>query len=358
MLFLMILLTVASCSAKLDKTTPEEFKKSIQGRAQGTTWQVVYYDLQERDFTHEVDSILKRIDKSVSTYDSTSVISKWNNSTGGAVVDSLFLDLLYQSWQVYTITSGAFDPTVKPLVNYWGFGSEQFEQPDHVDGERINALMTLVGFDTLTMVADGDTMSIESAFKRKEKPNEALLIKPIPGMKIDFNAIGQGWSVDGVVDHLQRKEIKVFFVEIGGELVAGKAKPDGSLWKFGIDKPSDKNLERNLQAIIQLREHGLATSGNYRKFYVKDGIRYSHTIDPNTGYPVDHSLLSATVVSSTAARADAMATAFMVMGTDSTISFLEHNDYLDDYVYLISASGDTFRTYVSETIQSQIDVVE
>jgi thiamine biosynthesis lipoprotein len=336
---LLLILGVAllsACNAELEKTTSEEFKQTISGEAQGTTWRIVYYDLQERNFTSEVDSILKRIDASVSTYLPGSTIDRWNKSDSGDFIDPLFLELLLKSWEIYSLTEGAFDPTVKPLVSFWGFGPERLEHPDQVSSETIDSLLSFVNFDTLTLRRKDRATALADFDASAQQVNEVFLHKPLSGMQLDFNAIGQGWSVDKVADFLKGKGLEIFFVELGGEIMAGYPKPDGQQWRFGIDKPTDGNLERDLQAVIRLRNKGLATSGNYRKFYEKDGMRFSHTIDPKTGYPVQHALLSATVVSESAGKADALATAFMVMGADSTVQFLEERNYVGAYVYLIS----------------------
>ena len=356
---LSIIVALTSCNADLEKTTSEEFKQTITGEAQGTTWRIVYYDLQERNFKYKVDSILKRVDESVSTYLSNSVIDQWNKSDSGAYIDHLFFHLLSQSWEVYEASNGAFDPTVKPLVSYWGFGPERFEHPELVDQHKIDSLLELVNFDTLRIIRNKGSFGMSELKGSMKKTDKLFLTKPIPGMQLDFNAIGQGWSVDQVVKFLEAQELKLFFVEIGGEISVGYPKPDGSLWRFGIDKPIDENAERELQAVVKLRNKGLATSGNYRKFYEKNGARYSHTIDPTTGYPVKHNLLSATVVSKNAGLADAYATAFMVMGMDSSILFIEEHDYLSNFVYLIASDEEgNYKTFTSKQLESAIDLEE
>lgn len=360
---ILILVCVAilfsSCDAKLEKTTSEEFKQTIQGKAQGTTWRIVYYDLQERDLTADVDSILDRIDASVSTYLPGSTIDRWNKSDSGAMIDPLFLELLKKSYEIYDLTGGAFDPTVKPLVSYWGFGPERMAHPEEADSAEISRLLELVNLDTLRVERRGREMRLADVAMDEKINSELFLRKPVKGMELDFNAIGQGWSVDKVVSYLRSLGLKVFFVELGGEIVAGYPKPDGQNWRFGIDRPSDGNYERNLQAVIELRNKGLATSGSYRKFYEKNGERFSHTIDPTTGYPVNHSLLSTTVVSQTAGKADALATAFMVMGQDSTIRFLNERSYVGSYVYLISDDGNGgYDTYLSRQLQGMIEEIE
>lgn len=355
--FLLIALALVSCRPDLKKTTAEEFQRTITGEAQGTTWRITYFDLQERDFTPQVDSILDRIDESISTYQEGSVIDRWNKSDSGILVDDLFVEVLLEAWTAYSISDGAFDPTVKPLVSYWGFGPERFEHPETANQHQIDSLLQLVNFEALELVQNNRVMTLESLANGDSVEQGLFLPKPIPGMQLDFNAIGQGWSVDKVVEFLREKEMKVFFVEIGGEIVAGYPKPGGEMWRFGIDKPESNLEQRELEAVISLRNRGLATSGSYRKFYERNGTRYSHTINPYTGYPVQHGLLSATVVSGNAAEADAMATAFMVMGKDSTLRFLESKPYLSDYVYLIYDSANVLKTYSSPQIRSLIEDV-
>jgi len=352
-----IFLTIAlsACHADLQKTTSEEFRQEIHGEAQGTTWSIVYYDLQERNLKPAVDSLLARLDESLSTYLPGSIIDEWNKSDSGAYIDQVFLELLLLSYDAYLVSVGSFDPTVKPLVSYWGFGPERFQHPEIVDQKAIDSMLTLVNFDTLKIRQDDGLYQLSEQDEIRSLTGEVFLVKSIPGMQLDFNAVGQGWSVDLVVEHLRSLDLKVLFVEIGGEIVAGDPKPNGDLWKFGIDKPVDLNTEREIQAKINLRNKGLATSGSYRKYYEKEGIRYSHTIDPTTGYPVTHSLLSATVIANDAATADAMATAFLVMGADSTVKFLNERDYLSNYVYLISSEADSYQTYTSHQIESLME---
>ncbi len=354
-LWSVLVVSVSSCRQELKKTTAEEFRMEVSGEAQGTTWTMVYYDLQGRNFKPQVDSILKEIDRSVSTYLKGSVIDRWNHSDSGTFVDPLFVELLKISWSVYNSTSGAFDPTVMPLVKYWGFGPEKYEQPDLVEAEAIDSLRGLLCFDRLRLRRNQRSFKLESLIHDTLSTDSFFLSKPFPQAQLDFNAVGQGWSVDKVVEFLDAKGIKVYFLELGGEIRAGQPKPDGSLWRFGVDKPIEDLEERELQAIVALRNKGLATSGNYRKFYMKEGVRYAHTIDPATGYPVKHNLLSATVVSDEAAIADAYATAFLVMGQDSTLSFIEEKSYLNNYVYLISSENGVFTTEVSPEIEALIE---
>lgn len=352
------LLILSGCGSGIRPTKVEEFRVELHGQAQGTTWSVTYYDLRQRNFQAQIDSVLDKIDASISTYRSGSVIDKWNKSDSGGVVDGLFMEVLMESWNAYTASNGKFDPSVMPLVKYWGFGPERLVHPETADPAEIDKLKSLMLFDSLKVSnAQSEMLLSDIAYGEVKEPSY-FLRKPVAGMQLDFNAIGQGWSVDKVAEFLESMEIKHYMVEIGGELVAGYPKPEGELWRFGIDKPLFNSDQRELQTIINLKNRALATSGNYRKFYEKDGVKYSHTIDPKTGYPVDHSLLSTTVVSSSAADADAMATAFMVMGKDSTVAFLKEHTYLSDYVYLIYDSAGVMKTYTSPEIKAYFEEIK
>jgi FAD:protein FMN transferase len=357
-LCLALLILLSSCSPKLEKTTPDEFKQVLHGQAQGTTWNIVYYDIRERNFQKSVDSILQRIDESISTYQEGSVIDTWNNSDSGSLVDALFIEVYINSWKSYKATFGAFDPTVMPLVSYWGFGPEKYVHPESINKLEIDSISELVSFESLELIVNGKALDMDSLSNQGKPLKAAFLRKRDPRIKLDFNAIGQGWSVDKVAEFIESKDVKVFFIEIGGEIVAGNPKPDGELWRFGIDKPESDLSKRALNAVISIRNRGMATSGNYRKFYEQNGIKYSHTINPHTGFPVKHNLLSATVVSTTASEADALATAFMVMGKDSTISYLSKRSYMSAYVYLIYDSAGVFKTYNSPQIKSNISKVD
>jgi thiamine biosynthesis lipoprotein len=355
----LLLLLFQSCETQKSKVSPDDFVVKLNGEAQGSTWQIVYYDLEKRNFSQGIDSVLKAVDESISTYLPGSNIDRWNKSDSGVWIDSMFFDVVSLSWRVYRATNGAFDPTVKPLVSYWGFGPELFAHPDNVDKKAIDSLLALVNFDSLYYVMRGYKRSLDAFHDPRLKLTFPIfLAKPDPRMQLDFNAVGQGWSVDVVSEYLKSKGIEKYFVEIGGEIRVGYPKPDGSLWRFGIDKPIEDLEQRELEAVINLRNRGLATSGNYRKFYEKDGVKYSHTIDPKTGYPVTHSLLSATVVAGDAGLSDAMATAFMVMGTDSAIHYLENINYTDCSAFLIYTDSGKYKTWVSKDVENKITAVE
>jgi thiamine biosynthesis lipoprotein len=227
------------------------------------------------------------------------------------------------------MTDGAFDITVGPLVRAWGFGPE--ESRNFSESKR-DSLMKLVGMD-------------------KVKLENGRVIKANPGISLDFNAIGQGYSVDVISDYFNSRGIKSYLIEIGGE-VRVKGDKQGVLWRIGIDRPEDNNnLPGNdLQAVISLKDRSLATSGNYRKFYIENGVKYSHTIDPRTGYPARNQLLSATIIARDCATADGIATACMVMGKDKAIGFLGFHPEFDAFLVYSDDNGN-YQTWNTENLE-------
>jgi len=306
------------------------------GEAQGTYYAVTYYDELGINFQSEIDSLLEIFDQSVSVWVPNSIISKINRNEGSVIPDFYFTEVFNLSKEIFQHTNGAFDPTVGPLVNTWGFG---FTDRKEVDEEIINGLMPFVGFSKVKLV-------------------DKKVIKESPEIQFDFNAIAQGYSVDLIGKFLEQKGISSYLVDIGGEVLGKGKKPNGDNWKVGIEKPIDNaSYGENLQAIVKLENKALATSGNYRKFYEENGIRYSHTIDPKTGYPVQHSLLSVSVLAPNSALADAYATAFMVMGLEKSKEFLQNNLDLDAYFMYSDDDGKikTFFTKGFEDILSDIN---
>jgi thiamine biosynthesis lipoprotein len=317
-----LFLFLSNCSAP-----PREIVVKFQGEIQGTYYVVTYYDNQDRNFQKEVDDLLADFDQTASMWVEGSVLSGINRNGKGVQPNGIFLELFEMSKKVYEKSGGAFDPTVGPLVNAWGFG---FTDRMKVDQHVVDSLLPLVGFDKVSL-------------------ENNHVIKSDPRIQFDFNAIAQGYSVDLIGDLLEEKGIRTYLIDIGGEVLGKGIKPDGSLWRVGIEKPDDNvAYGEGLKAIIALKDKALATSGNYRKFYEEDGIRYSHTIDPKTGYPVQHSILSVSVLADDCATADAWATAFMVSGLDQSIEILGRDKTLDAYfIYSGSTTGD-LRTYFTE----------
>lgn len=291
----------------------------FQGRAQGTYYEITYYDTKSRNFQTEIDSLLDAFNLSLSVYEPNSIISRINRDELDVELDKWFITVFKEAYYVAEKTGGNFDFSVGPLVNAWGFG---FTDRMKLDSLVVDSLKMLVGY-------------------RNFRIKENILLKDIPGSQIDFNAIAKGYAVDVVGKFLESKDVTNFLVDIGGEVLARGSKPGGQPWRVGIEKPAE-NAEsaRELKAVIRLENMAVATSGNYRRFYEEDGIRYSHTINPFTGYPVQHTLLSASVLADNCITSDAIATAFMVMGKDKTIEFLESNPELEAFLIYSNLDGE------------------
>jgi len=272
---------------------------SLSGKAQGTTFNITYLDSLNRNFSQPVDSLLRLIDKSMSLWDSSSVISRVARNEPNIQLDEHFINVFKRSQEISLATDGAFDVTVGPLVKAWGFSYKKGLPPP--DSTKVDSLLQLVGYQKV---------SIENG----------MLHKADPRMEIDFNAIAQGYTVDLIAQYFEKQGIRNYLVEIGGELRTLGLSSKGAAWQIGIDKPVENETdERLLQTTIALSGKSLATSGSYRKFVVKNGKKYSHAIDPKTGNPISHSMLSVSVIADDCTTADAYATAFLVMGMDKAM---------------------------------------
>lgn len=328
-LLIIILLQLLS-SCKEEKPVFAQFT----GFTQGTTYSIVYDKrkaVNPQELKVKVEKILHDFDMSLSIYQDSSLISKMNRNEA-ALTDSFFLEVFNKSVLISEITDGAFDITVGPLVKAWGFGPDANK---NFTIDKRDSLMKLVGMDKVS-IRDGH------------------LIKAEPGIYLDVNAIAQGYSVDVISRYFDTLGILNYLVEIGGE-VRGKGTKAGADWRIGIDKPADNNFSpgQTLQAIIKISNKALATSGNYRKFFIEDGIKYSHTIDPRTGYPVKNRLLSATIIADDCTMADGIATACMVMGLDKSIEFINKNPRLSAYLVFSDNEGN-FKTWASENLKGNI----
>jgi thiamine biosynthesis lipoprotein len=283
----------------------------LSGKTQGTTYTIKYHHPDQRNLQSAVDSLLVAFDNSLSTYNPASLITELN--TGREIVpDSFMLRCINESWKVYQATNGAFNPAIYPVIEYWGFGNER---PAIIDSLEIDSLRAFIAFDTVLLRAT-------HANGRFSLPE---------GFRIEFNAIAQGLSVDLVAELLEANGVVNYMVEIGGEVRTRGKNQNGLGWRMGIDKPEDGSNVHQVYKMIAMGTDpiGMATSGNYRKFVKIEGRKYYHTINPATGYPVQHNLLSVTVLAESAAAADGFATAFMVMGLPGMQAFLESNPGLD-----------------------------
>lgn len=312
--------------------------ETFTGFAQGTTFSVVFErkgNLNAQELKPKVEKILVDFDMSLSLYKDSSVLSKINRNET-VIPDNYFIEAFKKSVRISEITEGAFDITVGPLVNAWGFGPDAHR---NFSESKRDSLLELVGI-------------------HKVRLENGILVKNDPRITLDFNAIAQGYSVDVICNFFNNLGIESYLVEIGGE-VRVKGDKGGVLWRIGIDRPVDNNMlpGNDLQAIISLKDKSLATSGNYRKFYVENGIKYSHTIDPRTGYPAKNQLLSATIVADSCATADGIATACMVMGKDKTIEFLEFHPEYDAFLVYSDENGN-FLTWTTENLKRSISEPE
>ncbi|MBR4368179.1 MAG: FAD:protein FMN transferase [Prevotella sp.] len=283
----------------------------------GTEYHITYQC--NDDLQPEIEAELKKVDNSLSTFNEQSVISKINRNEEMSV-NEMFEQVFNKAQYVSQETDGAFDITVAPLVNLWGFGFKTGENPSK---EKVDSLMQYIGYQTV---------SLNNKKVRKVHPNTML----------DAAAIAKGYACDVIAQLFRDKGIKNFMVEIGGEVITCGNSPKRIPWKIGVTKPVDDSLntQQEQQAVLNVTDMAMATSGNYRNFYYKGGKKYAHTIDPKTGYPVQHSLLSATVLAKDCATADAFATAFMVMGIEKAKKVLEKHSELMAYFIYSDAKGE------------------
>ena len=283
----------------------------------GTTFNVTYQS--DSDMTYSIKDALRKVDYSLSPFNKESVITAINDNKD-VRPDKMFMYVFQMAMDVSRETEGAFDITVAPLVNAWGFGFKSGQKPTP---RQVDSLKQIIGYQKI-LVDDG------------------MVRKQDPRMMLDCSAIAKGYGADVVADVLRRHGVKNFMVEIGGEIVTSGVNPDRLPWKVGVIKPTDDSLSvsHELQTILNVTDVAMATSGNYRNFYYEGGKKFAHTIDPQTGYPVQHSLLSATVLAKTCAIADAYATSFMVMGVERAQQVLERHPELMAYFIYDNGHGD------------------
>lgn len=340
-------LLLASCgtnsNAVGENSTDESAYVKLNGNTQGTTYNITYLDGKGKNYQTSIDSLLAAYDMELSSYIENSVISQFN-AKEGHIFDltahanhKMFEDCYKRAKDVYYNTNGSFNPALYPVVNYWGFfdGSEQKE----ISYSAIDSILLLTNFG-------------EEYFSLKENQS---LSKKFANAKLDFNGIAQGHSVDVIADFLETKNIHNYMVEIGGEVTCKGENPDGHNWTIGIDKPIENSQPgEDLQFIASLENLSLATSGNYRKFYEIDGKKYSHTINPVTGTPVQHNLLSVTVISKSCADADAYATAFMVMGLLNAMNFVNNHPDLELSAYFVFDANGAMNTSMTKGFEKFI----
>ncbi len=282
----------------------------------GTSYNITYQC--DSDLTRRIEAELQKVDNSLSTFNKNSCISAVNRGEN-VDVDDMFREVFLLAESVSKETDGAFDITVAPLVNAWGFGFKHGTPPTK---HSIDSLMATIGYNKVTLSG-----------KRVSKSD--------PRTMLDCSAIAKGYGCDVVARMFKSLGIANFMVEIGGEIVANGINDKRLPWKIGVTKPNDDSLNVNseIQTVLNVTDKAMATSGNYRNFYYKNGRKYAHTIDPKTGYPIQHNILSSTVIADNCATADAYATAFMVLGLDGAKKVLEHHPELMVYFIYSDKNG-------------------
>jgi len=313
-----IIAALASCNQHSSK------KIVLQGEAQGSYYAITYYDEQGRNFQQEIDSIFHAVDVSVNLWVDTSVISKVNRNEE-VKLDSIFVDNFRIAQEAASLSDGYFDPTISPIVAAWGFS---YKHGDTITPQLIDSLKQLVDY-------------------RNIRIEDGKVVKTNPAMTLDFNAIAQGYTSDLIASFLDSRGIKNYLVDTGGEIMARGEKPNGQPWIVGIEKPADNwDSEQVVHTRIALRDKGLVTSGSTRKYVERNGKRYSHCINPKTAYPVEHNVLSVTVLARNSVWADALASICMVMGMEKSLPLIESMNGVEAYYIYVNEQNalETFAT--------------
>lgn len=326
LLFLIAASLFASCNRKA------LVYHKAEGPVFGTSFHFTYEYFEKKDLKQDMLSLMEAFEMSLSNYNPNSIISKINSNSLDVKPDTYFRTVFNRARQISERTDGAFDITVAPLVNAYGFG---FSDKEIITEGRIEELLKLTGYKKIQMKGDS-------------------IIKENPGIMLDVSAIAKGYSVDIVSVFLEDKGVKNYLVEIGGEVRCKGVNPKGVRWRVGIDKPIENMIEREIQIVLNLTDISLATSGNYRQFYVENDVKYSHTIDPRTGKPVTHNLLSSTVLAPDCMTADAYATAFMVMGLDKAMKIVDSDADLEAY-FIYSDETGGYKSVYSNGLRDVID---
>ena len=309
------------------RSTPYQHDR---GMVFGTVYHITYQS--SKSLQKDIEAELAKVDASLSPFNERSIITAVNENRD-TVVNKMFSDVFALAMKISDSTNGAFDITVAPLVNAWGFGFKGGAMPSR---HQVDSLKALVGYHKVSLT-------------------NGRVSKTDPRIMLDCSSIAKGYGCDVVAKFLSAKGIDNYMVEIGGEIVTRGISEKRLPWKIGVTKPTDDSLNVNqeIQTIINVTDKAMATSGNYRNFYYKNGRKYAHTIDPSTGYPVQHNILSSTVIADDCATADAYATAFMVMGLDKAKTILSRHPELMAYFILASDDG-TNKVWFSPSMKDKI----
>ena len=329
--FILLLSLLQACNQ--DPETPAYL--TVEGKTMGTYYRVTYRDTVDRDFSKEIDSLLVKINSEINTYEPNSTISQFNKTdsvyelglsfkdyadclsypqTCGKVKNRHFYANFLVAKVAHERTRHNFDPTIMPLVNYWGFGYTPHKAVTQVDSARVDSLLQFIGFEKVKLI---------------DRNGFAVLTKTLPQVQIDFGGTGQGYGIDAVSDYLEWKGISDYLVDIGGESRARGKNPRGKWWTIGINTPKSEASTTDFTRVIELRNMSVSTSGNYRNFYEVDGQKYSHFISPVTGFPEKNTLLSASLFGKDCLLPDALATGLMVMGVDEAYTLASQLEGID-----------------------------
>ncbi len=328
-----IVLLVAVVAVALYRKNKVVEPVRVEGRTMGTTYHITYFDEKKRNFKEAIDSILLVVNKSINNYDTTSEVSEFNQSEKGVAIRyPYFYPPLKKSEEVYHASDGAFDPTIMPLVNAWGFGAGKQIK---LDSAKVDSILSFVGFDRIRFTEDS-------------------VLKSDPNIQLDFGGIGQGYGADVVTDFLRSKGITNMLVELGGEgMAVGKNLKSGKPWEIGILDPNSTRDNQFFKAYVSLTDKSFTTSGNYFNFRIIDGKKYSHTIDTKTGYPSHRAILSASVFTTDCITADAWGTSIMAMGHEKAIEVLKKHPEIDVLLFYTTPDG-KMESYMTPGISSFI----
>ena len=322
-----LLLLIAGTIVILKKQPPF---RTNEGMVFGTVYKITYQHAD--DLQNDIRQAMTEVDESLSPYNPNSIITRINHNRD-TTLNEHFTHVFGLAQQISEETEGAFDITVAPLVNAWGFG---FKNSIDIKPSVIDSLRAFVGYGKVRM-------------------ENGKMVKEDPRLMLDYSAIAKGYGVDCVARMLDKKGVKHYMVDIGGEVVVKGKNPRMKNWRIGINKPIEDSLSVNqeLQTILEVTDLGMATSGNYRKFYYKDGKRYAHTIDPRLGKPVQHNILSATVIAKDCTTADAYATAFMVMGLEKAKALCGKHPELNAY-FICAGEGESHEIHYTPGMEKYI----
>ncbi len=327
----LLLLTILLFSCNGSENKKAYIYHQEQGEIFHTGFHIKY--AYSRSLREEIMAELERFDQSLNPFREDAIITKVNRNEP-VKLDTFFRNVFDRSQEISRKTDGKFDITISPLVNAWGFG---FANMDSINPAIIDSLKQFVGYEKITIDTEGN------------------IVKSDPRITLNTSAIAKGYACDVVGDLLERHGIENYMVEIGGEITARGVNDKGECWRIGVEKPIDDNfgIQHELQTILSLCDKALATSGNYRNYYIKDGKKYAHTIDPQSGYPSQTDILGATVIADDCMTADAFATAFMTMGIEKSKAVAATVPSLD-YLFIYEMADGSFGTVQSEGFEQFI----